>query len=42
MDKYETPSMEIEIMESEDIIRTSSEPRPGENETPFVPTNGWQ
>lgn len=40
MDKYETPSMEIEIMESEDIIRTSS--KPGENDTPFVPTNGWQ
>ncbi len=38
MDKYETPSMEIEIMESEDIITTS---KTGENDTPFVPT-GWQ
>lgn len=36
MDKYETPSMEILIMESEDVITGS------ENDTPFVPTNGWQ
>lgn len=32
MDKYVTPSMEVEIMENEDIITSS-------NDTPFVPTN---
>ena len=42
MGKYETPSIEIEILEGGDIIRTSGEPGSGKNDTPFVPTNGWQ
>lgn len=34
---YETPKMEIVLLEAEDVIRTSGDNETGDNETPILP-----